>query len=126
VVAEVNQRQFRCQLSRPGNRDLRTLDELYDKPDPWLHAAPAKHIEHPLASDAAPLESDPVRTPRVRAGSKLTAAAVRKAAEALPNGKLSEVAAKAKVSESTVRRYLPDGDPRRRGAGRKAVGAATN
>ena len=94
--------------------DQQPFDELYDEPDPWGYAKPRPQepetsAEHGSAKGA---EDDVVEdrpevpagfVPRHRPASKATADAVRAAAAELPaNAKPAEIAARAKVSESTV------------------------
>ncbi|MBQ0902687.1 DUF2637 domain-containing protein [Micromonospora sp. U21] len=79
--------------------------ELVDEPapvDPWDYAQPIG----PVASPPVEPDAKPAVT-RTRPRSLTSAQKVAKAAAKLPTGTVAQVAAKAGVSESTARRYLP-------------------
>ncbi|MEU8391519.1 DUF2637 domain-containing protein [Micromonospora sp. NPDC048843] len=76
--------------------------EPYAPVDPWDYSTPIG----PMPAPTPPADAKP-RASRPRPRSTTSAEKVARAAAKLPTGTLAQIAAKAGVSESTARRYLP-------------------
>ncbi|MFB9238673.1 DUF2637 domain-containing protein [Plantactinospora siamensis] len=75
-------------------------------PDPWMYATPIGPVPVPDAPADA-VEQVTARTTRRQPRALTSAQKVAKAAAKLPDGTVAQIAARAGVSPSTVRRHLP-------------------
>lgn len=93
----------------------------------WDYAAPIGPMPAPVASPEPEPDARP-RVSRPRAKTLNSAEKVRRAAEKLPDGTVAQIAARAGVSEATVRRYrtAPGDATVASASGPDAAGTATN